>query len=58
MDENVTALLMALIFVSFVLTLILAMKSEADKTNDRDLVVEQVLQRLEEMRGEKGNGKT
>ena len=57
MDENVTALLMALIFVSFVLTLILAMKSEADKTNDRDLVVEQVLQRLEEMRGEKGNGK-
>ena len=53
MDENVTALLMALIFVSFVLTLILAMKSEADKTNDRDLVVEQVLQRLEETRGEK-----
>ncbi len=53
MDENVTVILLALIFVSFVLALLMVMKSEAEKTNDRDLVVEQVLQRLEEMRGEK-----
>ena len=58
MDEKVTVLLMLLAFMSFSLALLIVMKSEADKTNDRDLVVEQVLQRLEEMRGEKGNGKT
>lgn len=53
MDEKVTVLLMLLAFMSFSLALLMVMKSEADKTNDRDLVVEQVLQRLEEMRGEK-----
>ena len=53
MDDSVTAILFALIFVSFVLTLLIMMKSEADKTNDRDLLVEQVLRELEERRGEK-----
>lgn len=53
MDENVTMLMMFLAFVSFLLVLILVIKSVADETNDRDLSVEQTRWVLEEKREEK-----